>query len=88
MGREYTYTWEVTEHQPPRWMTIGSTSGPLPTTHSLMRSGQEAATRLQFTVTGRPTGRGPHFDATKNRSRTWCQRGCGKGIGKRNYRTA
>jgi hypothetical protein len=31
MGREYEYTWGVTEHEPPNRMTIVSTSGPFPT---------------------------------------------------------
>src|SRR5262245_15920042 len=32
MGREYQYTWEVVEHDPPRRMVVESTSGPFPTT--------------------------------------------------------
>ena len=32
MGREYQYTWEIVEHQPPERMKVESTSGPFPTT--------------------------------------------------------
>jgi hypothetical protein len=31
MGREYQYTWEITEHEPPNRMKVESTSGPFPT---------------------------------------------------------
>jgi uncharacterized membrane protein len=57
MGREYEYTWEVTEHQPPERMTIESTSGPMGTTlvYRLAAAG-DGGTSLQFSVTGRPTG--------------------------------
>ena len=32
MGREYQYDWRITEHEPPRRVTIESTDGPFPTT--------------------------------------------------------
>ena len=56
MGREYTYTWVVTEHQAPQRMTIGSVTGPMPTTLHFVLSGDENATTIDFTVTGRPSG--------------------------------
>ena len=56
MGRENTYTWVVTEHVAPSRMTIESVTGPLPTTLSFVVSGDERATRVAFTVTGRPAG--------------------------------
>jgi uncharacterized membrane protein len=56
MGREYEYTWEVTEHQPPEHMTIESTSGPMSTTLAYRFEGRDGETSLHFSVTGRPTG--------------------------------
>ena len=56
MGRDYEYTWEVTEHQPPDRMTIESTSGPFPTTLAYELTGRDGGTLVQFSVTGRPTG--------------------------------
>jgi carbon monoxide dehydrogenase subunit G len=56
MGRSYEYTWEVTEHDPPDRMTIQSTSGPFPTTLAYQLEGHPGATRVDFAVTGRPTG--------------------------------
>ncbi|MCY7289093.1 MAG: SRPBCC family protein [Cryobacterium sp.] len=56
MGREYTYTWVVTDHDVPGRMTIESVSGPLPTTLQFTLTGDVAQTRVEFTVTGRPTG--------------------------------
>ena len=56
MGREYEYTWEVTEHLPPSRMTIESTSGPFPTTLAYQLGGREGGTAVDFAVTGRPTG--------------------------------
>ena len=56
MGREYTYTWVVTEHSAPSRMTIQSVTGPLPTTLDFVVTGDELATSVRFTVTGRPTG--------------------------------
>jgi len=37
-------------------MTIESVTGPLPTTLQFTPTGDEAQTRVEFTVTGRPTG--------------------------------
>jgi carbon monoxide dehydrogenase subunit G len=56
MGREYEYTWEVVEHQPPNRMTIESTSGPFPTTLAYELEGRDGGAALEFSVTGRPTG--------------------------------
>jgi carbon monoxide dehydrogenase subunit G len=56
MGREYEYTWEVTEHVAPNRMTIESTSGPFPTTLAYQLADRDGATRVDFSVTGRPTG--------------------------------
>jgi uncharacterized protein YndB with AHSA1/START domain len=56
MGREYVYTWEVVEHQPPSQMTIESTSGPFPTTLAYQLSEREGMTAVDFSVSGRPTG--------------------------------
>jgi len=56
MGRQYEYTWTVVEHQPPGTMTIESVSGPLPTTLAYRLAGRDGATRVEFTVTGRPAG--------------------------------
>ena len=56
MGREYEYTWDVVEHQPPNRMTIESTSGPFPTTLAYQLSGREGGTLVEFSVTGRPGG--------------------------------
>lgn len=56
MGRDYTYTWVVVDHQEPVRMTIGSETGPLPTTLQFTLSGDETQTLVEFTVTGRPTG--------------------------------
>ena len=56
MGREYVYTWEVVEHQPPSKMTIESTSGPFPTTLAYQLSEREGMTAVDFAVSGRPTG--------------------------------
>ena len=56
MGREYEYTWEVVEHEPPSRMTIESTSGPFPTTLAYRLAERDGATRVDFSVTGRPGG--------------------------------
>ena len=56
MGREYEYTWEVVEHQPPSRMTIESTSGPFPTTLAYQLAERDGGTRVDFSVTGRPAG--------------------------------
>ena len=55
MGREYHYTWEITEHDPPNRMTVESTSGPFPTTLAFQFSAQDGATQVHASVTGRPT---------------------------------
>lgn len=56
MGREYEYTWEVTEHRPPQRMVITSRSGPVPTVLEFRLAREDDATRVVFTVTGRPAG--------------------------------
>ena len=56
MGRAYEYTWEVTEHEPPRRMTIESTSGPFPTTLAYRLAERDGGTAVDFAVTGRPGG--------------------------------
>jgi uncharacterized protein YndB with AHSA1/START domain len=56
MGREYEYTWEVVEHEPPSRMTIESTSGPFPTTLAFRLTPQDGGTSVAFSVTGRPSG--------------------------------
>jgi carbon monoxide dehydrogenase subunit G len=56
MGREYEYTWEVVEHQPPNRMTIESTSDPFPTTLAYELGGRGGETAVEFSVAGRPTG--------------------------------
>jgi carbon monoxide dehydrogenase subunit G len=56
MGREYVYTWEVTEHQPPERMTIESTSGPMRTTLDYVLAAHDGGTEVRFSITGRPSG--------------------------------
>jgi carbon monoxide dehydrogenase subunit G len=56
MGREYVYTWEVVEHQPPSRMTIESTSGPFPTTLAYLLAERDGGTAVDFSVSGRPSG--------------------------------
>jgi uncharacterized membrane protein len=56
MGREYQYTWEIVEHEPPNQMKVKSTSGPFPTTLSFQFDGQDSGTRVKASVTGRPAG--------------------------------
>lgn len=56
MGRDYEYTWEVAEHQPPDRQTIESTSGPMSTTLVYRLDPGDDQTTLRFAVTGRPTG--------------------------------
>ena len=56
MGREYEYTWEVVEHEPPSRMTIESTSGPFPTTLAYVLGDRDGKTAVDFSVTGRPSG--------------------------------
>ena len=56
MGREYEYTWEIVDHEPSRHMKVESTSGPFPTTLDFRFDTQGDGTRVQASVTGRPTG--------------------------------
>ena len=56
MGREYVYTWEIVEHEPPTHQKIESTSGPFPTTLEYELSERDGATTVNFAVTGRPSG--------------------------------
>jgi uncharacterized membrane protein len=56
MGRDYEYTWEIVEHEPPHRQRIESTSGPLPTTLAYDLAEDGAGTVVRFSVTGRPTG--------------------------------
>ena len=56
MGREYVYTWEIVEHEPPTHQKIESTSGPFPTTLEYELSERDSATTVNFAVTGRPSG--------------------------------
>lgn len=56
MGRDYQYTWKIVEHEPPTRMKVESTSGPFPTTLAFQFAGQDSGTRVEASVTGRPTG--------------------------------
>ena len=56
MGREYVYTWEVVEHDPPRRMRIESTSGPFPTALTYELSDTAGDTAVHFSVAGHPDG--------------------------------
>jgi carbon monoxide dehydrogenase subunit G len=56
MGRPLEYTWEIVEHDPPARQRIESTSGPLSTTLRYALTEDAGGTRVQFSVTGRPTG--------------------------------
>ena len=57
MGREYEYTWEVVEHDPPHRMRIESTSGPFPTTLTYVLSdAADGGTAVEFSVVARPGG--------------------------------
>jgi uncharacterized protein YndB with AHSA1/START domain len=56
MGREYQYDWEITEHDPPTRLAVESTSGPFPTTLLFAFTERDGGTRLEASVTGRPTG--------------------------------
>ena len=56
MGREYQYAWEIVEHDPPNRMTVESTSGPFPTTLVFQFTAKDGGTRVQASVTGRPSG--------------------------------
>ena len=56
MSREYEYTWKIVEHQPPHRMTVESTSGPFPTMLVFEFSPEDGGTRVESSVTGRPSG--------------------------------
>lgn len=56
MGKDYEYTWEVVQHEPPRRMEVESTSGPFPTTLSFQFSERDGGSLVEASVTGRPTG--------------------------------
>jgi carbon monoxide dehydrogenase subunit G len=56
MGREYQYTWEIVEHQPPSRMKVESTSGPFPTTLVFDFESEDGGTRVDAAVTGKPGG--------------------------------
>jgi len=56
MGKDYEYNWEIVEHEPPSRLKIESTSGPFPTTLVFQFDGQSGATRVNASVTGRPSG--------------------------------
>jgi uncharacterized protein YndB with AHSA1/START domain len=56
MGRDYEYTWEIVEHEPPRRMRVESTSGPFPTTLTFEFDGRDGGTQVTASVMGRPTG--------------------------------
>ena len=56
MGKDYEYTWEIVEHDPPNRMKVESTSGPFPTALTFQFTAQDRGTRVQASVTGRPTG--------------------------------
>jgi uncharacterized membrane protein len=56
MGKEYEYNWEIVEHEPPNRMTVESRSGPFPTTLVFRFADEDGGTRLNASVTGRPTG--------------------------------
>jgi hypothetical protein len=56
MGRLYEYTWRIAEHESPMRQVIDSTSGPFPTTLVYQLSADGGGTRVDFSVTGRPSG--------------------------------
>jgi uncharacterized membrane protein len=56
MGRDYEYTWEVVEHEPPTHQRIESTSGPFSTTLVYDLADGSDGTSVRFSVTGRPAG--------------------------------
>jgi hypothetical protein len=56
MGKDYEYTWEIVEHEPPIRMQVESTSGPFPTTLAFQFDSQDGETLVNASVTGRPTG--------------------------------
>jgi uncharacterized membrane protein len=56
MGKDYEYRWEIVEHRPPNRMRVESTSGPFPTSLLFEFDAQDGGTRVNASVTGRPTG--------------------------------
>jgi carbon monoxide dehydrogenase subunit G len=56
MGRQYEYTWTIVEHDSPNNMKVESTSGPFPTTLDFRFRADDGGTRVDASVTGRPTG--------------------------------
>src|SRR5215208_2967570 len=56
MGRDYVLDWRIAEHEPPRRQTIESTAGPFPTTLRYELTPVDGGTRVDFAVTGAPTG--------------------------------
>jgi uncharacterized membrane protein len=56
MGKDYEYTWEIVQHEPPKRMRVESTSGPFPTTLEFEFEGRDGDTQVNASVTGRPTG--------------------------------
>jgi uncharacterized membrane protein len=56
MGRQYEYTWRIVTHDPPKRMSVESTSGPFPTTLDFDFSEEDGETHLTATVVGRPGG--------------------------------
>lgn len=56
MGREHAYDWVVTSFEPPVGMVVTSTAGPPPTTLTYLLTDLGHATRVEFTVVGRPPG--------------------------------
>ena len=56
MGKDYVYTWEIVEHEPPTRMKVESTSGPVPTTLEFQFAGTDGGTQVNAAVKGRPTG--------------------------------
>ena len=56
MGKDYVYTWEIVEHEPPHRMKVESTSGPFPTTLDFRFDGRDGGTLVNASVTGRPAG--------------------------------
>ena len=56
MGKEYVYTWEIVEHEPPNRMRVESTSGPFPTSLVFEFAADDGGARVNASVTGRPGG--------------------------------
>ena len=56
MGREYQYEWKITEHEPPSRVEVESTAGPFPTKIEWDLAEENGGTRVEFTLTGSPSG--------------------------------